>query len=343
MNKQDRQGVRTAADLERKYDFGKIMDAASEAQKMATDIEERVTNLEKNGGGGGGGTGENGATFTPFVSSAGVISWTNDKGLANPTPVNIKGPQGATGAKGDKGDKGDTGAQGIQGEAGEDGYTPVKGEDYWTEEDKQEIKQEILDMDFGSGDMRQDTYDPDGWVEEAGGIPAYVDDMLAGFEGGVSAEELDKKLDKTGGTLTGDLNVGSADINVENGNIGVSDLFFDSTAINAGNIKISTGSGTVTLSPIDGLTFEDTEGNKKTIGGIGYITDPDPNAVMFSEMEEYVEEAIQSIETDETLIYKDGKLSVNTVSEVEADNTLPITSAAVNTTVGNIEVLLKTI
>lgn len=36
-------------------------------------------------------------------------------------------------------------------------------------------------------------------------------------------------------------------------------------------------------------------------------------------------------------------LSVNTVGSVEQDNTLPITSAAVYTTVGNIDVILKTI
>lgn len=36
-------------------------------------------------------------------------------------------------------------------------------------------------------------------------------------------------------------------------------------------------------------------------------------------------------------------LSVNTANEVQQDNTLPITSAAVYTTVGNIEALLKTI
>lgn len=47
--------------------------------------------------------------------------------------------------------------------------------------------------------------------------------------------------------------------------------------------------------------------------------------------------------TDETLSLKNGVLSVNTAQEPEPDNTLPITSAAVHTTVGNIEVLLKTI
>lgn len=38
-----------------------------------------------------------GATFTPSVSADGTLAWTNDKGLTNPDPVNIKGPQGDTG------------------------------------------------------------------------------------------------------------------------------------------------------------------------------------------------------------------------------------------------------
>lgn len=50
-----------------------------------------------------------------------------------------------------------------------------------------------------------------------------------------------------------------------------------------------------------------------------------------------------NVETDETLIIKDGVLSVNTTDQMEQDNTLPITSAGVYATVGNIEVLLKTI
>lgn len=49
--------------------------------------------------------------------------------------------------------------------------------------------------------------------------------------------------------------------------------------------------------------------------------------------------------TDETLHLdpETGVLSVNTADAVERDNTLPITSAAVHTTVGNIETLLKLI
>lgn len=93
-----------------------------------------------------GGKGDDGATFTPSVSADGIISWTNDKDLPNPEPVNIKGAKGDKGAdgtmtfedltaeqkasiKGDKGDKGDPGTN------GKDGCTPVKGIDYFDGKD----------------------------------------------------------------------------------------------------------------------------------------------------------------------------------------------------------------
>ena len=41
--------------------------------------------------------GPQGVTFTPSVSSGGVISWTNDGDLPNPESVNIKGPSGEDG------------------------------------------------------------------------------------------------------------------------------------------------------------------------------------------------------------------------------------------------------
>lgn len=43
-----------------------------------------------------------------------------------------------------KGEKGDTGAAGKDGANGKDGYTPVRGRDYWTEDDKKEIADEVL-------------------------------------------------------------------------------------------------------------------------------------------------------------------------------------------------------
>ncbi len=38
-----------------------------------------------------------GVTFTPNLTDAGVISWTNDGGLVNPAPVSVKGPKGDMG------------------------------------------------------------------------------------------------------------------------------------------------------------------------------------------------------------------------------------------------------
>ena len=49
-----------------------------------------------------GAEGTNGATFTPYVSSSGELSWTNDADKENPATVNIKG------VKGDRGDSGVT-------------------------------------------------------------------------------------------------------------------------------------------------------------------------------------------------------------------------------------------
>lgn len=62
-------------------------------------------------------------------------------------------PEQKSSLKGDKGDKGDTGeqgpqgiqgVQGIQGIQGEKGDSPVKGTDYWTATDKQEIINDVL-------------------------------------------------------------------------------------------------------------------------------------------------------------------------------------------------------
>ena len=57
--------------------------------------------------------GDDGTTFTPSVSAAGVISWTNDGGKTNPQPVNIKGPQGDPGSPGTPGSPGSQGADGT--------------------------------------------------------------------------------------------------------------------------------------------------------------------------------------------------------------------------------------
>lgn len=60
--------------------------------------------------------GEPGAVYVPAVTD-GVLSWSNDAGLENPAPADIRGPRG---------EKGDEGARGPQGSAGPAGtvYVP---------------------------------------------------------------------------------------------------------------------------------------------------------------------------------------------------------------------------
>lgn len=70
--------------------------------------------------------GEDGATFIPSVTEDGILSWTNDKDLPNPEPVNIKGKDGRDGVD------------------GKDGYTPVLGKDYFTESQKEEFVDDVL-------------------------------------------------------------------------------------------------------------------------------------------------------------------------------------------------------
>lgn len=74
---------------------------------------------------------------------------------------------------------------------------------------------------------------------------------------------------------------------------------------------------------------------------VGYMRDVEVSKVVAEALENF--SGGVSFETDATLSLKDGILSVNTTNNMEQDNTLPITSAGVFATVGNIEALLKTI
>lgn len=74
---------------------------------LGTDYDGNVVVKEVGGG-------SSGATFFPYVDADGNLSWSNNGGLENPGTVNING------------------------------YTPVKGTDYYTDEDKAEIVDEVL-------------------------------------------------------------------------------------------------------------------------------------------------------------------------------------------------------
>lgn len=79
------------------------------------------------------------------MKSAGALKGEKgEKGDIGPQgPQGPIGPQGLTGSQGPAGPQGKTGDKGEKGEKGEpgkDGYTPVRGTDYWTDADKEEIR-----------------------------------------------------------------------------------------------------------------------------------------------------------------------------------------------------------
>lgn len=67
--------------------------------------------------------GATGAHYTPIITETNdsvILGWNNDGGLENPPAVNIRGKDG------------------------KDGYSPVRGTDYWTPDDKNGIVQDVL-------------------------------------------------------------------------------------------------------------------------------------------------------------------------------------------------------
>lgn len=73
-------------------------------------------------------SGGDGVTFTPSVSEQGIISWTNDGGLPNPEPRNIRGPRGEQGPQGEVGPQGPRGQMGLRGQIGPKGDKGDKGD-----------------------------------------------------------------------------------------------------------------------------------------------------------------------------------------------------------------------
>lgn len=108
-----------------------MLELEESIEEYINDLKEDVENGELDG-----------ATFTPSVDSEGNISWSNNKGLPNPQTQNIRGPegpQGLPGANGKDGQDGKDGIDGHDGNNGQDGHTPVKGIDYFTQNEINEF------------------------------------------------------------------------------------------------------------------------------------------------------------------------------------------------------------
>lgn len=89
--------------------------------------------------------------------------------------------------------------------------------------------------------------------------------------------------------------------------------------------------------------FEGTEEEWLESLKMGDVSQEQIQAAVNNYLDENPVEAGVKFKPDKTLKLEDGILSVNTADKVEKDNTLPVTSAAVYTEVGNINALLATI
>lgn len=94
------------------------------------------------GGGGGGTDGVSPTVAVTDIEGGHRVTVTDATGAKSFDVMD--GAAGPQGPKGDIGETGAAGATGPQGPAGADGVTPVKGTDYWTEADKQEIVDEVV-------------------------------------------------------------------------------------------------------------------------------------------------------------------------------------------------------
>ena len=135
----------TQADLSNYATEELVEELIADLREADNEIMEMIENIQINSGV----AGENGKSAYEIALDNGFegteAEWLNS--LVGPM-----GPQGEQGIQGEVGPMGPQGEQGIQGEVGpmgpqgpagekgEDGYTPVKGVDYFTEEDLADLK-----------------------------------------------------------------------------------------------------------------------------------------------------------------------------------------------------------
>ncbi len=86
-----------------------VIVAEVEPEAVKEVVETQVPGLQ----GPQGEKGERGTTFTPTVTTAGWVMWTNDGGAKNPSPVCIMGPKGDEGKRGERGEQGEKGETGT--------------------------------------------------------------------------------------------------------------------------------------------------------------------------------------------------------------------------------------
>ena len=90
----------------------------------------------------------NGSSYACLKESVGVLPTDTNywQLVAEKGEQGIQGIQGIQGERGLQGEQGIQGIQGENGQNGQDGYTPIRGTDYWTQEDIASIQKYIDDQ-----------------------------------------------------------------------------------------------------------------------------------------------------------------------------------------------------
>jgi len=233
--------------------------------------------------------GTDGTTFTPSVSSEGVISWTNDGNKQNPSPVNIKGPAGANGQNGQNGTNGVSPTVSV---------TDITGGHRVTITDAEHPNGQMFDiMDGADGQTGQtgpsgaDGYSPTASVSKSGNTAtititdkngtttATVSDGSNGSNGqdgrpGVDGYSPMASVTKSGstatititdknGTTTATVSDGQ---NGTNGQDGVSPTVAVSTITGGHRVTVTDGSGDNAFDVLDGIDGQDGQDGAPGVG-----------------------------------------------------------------------------
>lgn len=126
-----------------------------------------------------------------------------------------RGPQGVQGIQGEKGEKGDTG------ERGEKGDKPIRGTDYWTEEDKAAICADLDEKISAKAEQ------------------SYVDEIESGFRAEFEVDEAKiQSLEGTASSLVNDTQELKTDVDAAKSALNVHDSRLDSLTITAGTAAV---------------------------------------------------------------------------------------------------------
>lgn len=110
-------------------------------KKNLEDLNKKIEEVEKTPGI----DGKDGVGISSITSNEDSSLTITLSDGSSTTTVPLKGLDGKNGKDGEQGIQGLPGRDGIDGINGQDGYTPVKGTDYWTETDINDIKQHCSD------------------------------------------------------------------------------------------------------------------------------------------------------------------------------------------------------